>query len=104
MYKISGIWTDVMRMGLLPEEIGKDDADWWIEHQNEIGFALRVLMGLRLAVVPNEFTVSRCQKHKEALAIKPSNAMKRLHRHSRAHYGYRDKRDKQLRASVARRM
>lgn len=102
MYKISGLWTDVMRMGLLPEEKHKDDADWWIEHQDEIGFTLRVLMGLRLAVVPHEFTVTRCQKNNDALEIKASNAMKRLYRLSRAYYGYRDERDKHLRASVAR--
>lgn len=102
MYTICGIWADVMRMGLLPEEKGKHDADWWVEHQNEIEFTLRVLMGLGLAFTPNHKGIlGQSPEHAETQEVKPSNAMKRLHRYSRAHYRYRDERDKQLMASVA---
>jgi hypothetical protein len=103
MHTICGIWADVMRMRLLPEEKGKHDADWWVEHQNEIAFTLRVLMGLGLAFTPNHNRIlGQSPKHTETLEVKPSNAMKRLHRYSRAHYRYRDERDKQLTASVAK--
>lgn len=102
MITICGILTDVLRMGLLPEEKGKHDADWWLEHQNEIKFTLRVLMGLGLAFTPNpKRNLGQSPKHAETVEVKPSNAMKRLHRYSRAHYRYRDERDKQLRASLA---
>jgi hypothetical protein len=82
MITICGILTDVLRMGRLPEEKGKHDADWWLEHQNEIKFTLRVLMGLGLA------NLGQSPEHAETVEVNPSNAMKLL-------------RDKQLRASGA---
>jgi hypothetical protein len=34
MLQISGIWADVMRMGLQREN-HQPDAEWWIEHQKK---------------------------------------------------------------------
>ena len=94
MFTIYGILVDVMRLGVGPDEEAKQDVQFWIDHQREIEFSLRVLSGLNLAVwrEPNENGVQD---------ISPSNALKRLHRNSRCHYTYRHSRDRHLRAALA---
>ena len=94
MFTIYGILVDVMRLGVGPDEEAKQDVQFWIDHQREIEFSLRVLSGLNLAVwrEPNEDGVQD---------ISPSNALKRLHRNSRCHYTYRHSRDRHLRAALA---
>ena len=56
MFTIYGILVDVMRLGVGPDEKAKQDVQFWIDHQREIEFSLRVLSGLNLAVwrEPNE--------------------------------------------------
>ena len=82
-----------MRLGLPDEELGKHDIEWWLDHQKEIEFAFKVLAGLNLATwhEPNENGVHD---------IVPSNALKRLLRHSKSHYTCRRARDKHLRVAL----
>jgi len=93
MFVLYGIWTDVMRLGLAPEEETKPDVEWWIDHQKEIEFTLTVLKGL------NSTT---CQEPGEGRVrdISPSNALKRLVRYSLSHYLCRHARDNHLRAAL----
>jgi hypothetical protein len=113
IFKISAIWADVMRSGLLRSESDKEDADWWIEHKSEINFAFRVLAGLGLAKShylsddedikeeildeleeredPNEVCVS---------PVRPSKTLKRLYRGAARRY--RRERDKHLSSSFLR--
>src|SRR5713101_6090915 len=93
MLQISGIWLDVMRMGLEANN-HQDDAEWWIERQKEIEFAFGVLAGLGLA--------NRNSRAEDGTAVwSPSRSMKRLHRFSWRYYGYRQSRDEHLQASLA---
>jgi hypothetical protein len=91
--QISGIWADVMRMGLAAENT-QPDADWWLEHQKEIAYAFKVLCGLGLA---NQGGQTKDGK----VVWNASNPMKRLHRHGWQYYRYRDARDKRLQADLA---
>jgi hypothetical protein len=93
MLQISGIWADVMRMGLQGDN-DKPDNQWWIEHQKEIEFAFGVLAGLGLA---HESGTAE----DGTVVWTPSRTMKRLHRYSRFYYGYREARDKHLQANLA---
>jgi hypothetical protein len=94
MFVIYGMWADVMRLGLLPEEAIKEDVEWWQEHQKEIDFTFKVLAGLNLATwrEPDEDGVQN---------IAPSNALKKLLRYKRPHYIGRSARDKHLQALFA---
>jgi hypothetical protein len=94
MIEISGLWADVMRMGV--ERHDQDDAEWWMARQNEIEFALRVLAGLGLA--------NRRSPKNGTVEWSPSRSLKQLHRYSRRHHDYRHARDKHLKARVARRV
>jgi hypothetical protein len=90
MLQISGIWADVMRMGLQGKNY-QPDAEWWLEHEKEIEFAFGVLAGLGLA--------KRNGPVKDGTVVwTPSRTMKRLHSH--LHYGYRHARDKHLQANL----
>jgi hypothetical protein len=62
-----------MRMGLEADN-NQNDAEWWLERQKEIAFALKVLAGLGLA---NQGGQTKDGK----VMWSPSNPMKRLHRH-----------------------
>jgi hypothetical protein len=92
LIQISGIWTDVMRVGLEADN-NQSDAEWWLDHQKEIAFAFKVLAGLGLA--------NQRGQTKEGRAVwTPSNPMKRLHRYNWQYYRYRDARDKRLQAHL----
>ena len=71
LIQISGIWADVMRIGLEADN-NQNDSEWWLEHQAEIAFALKVLAGLGLA---NQGGQTKDGK----VVWNPSNPMKRLH-------------------------
>jgi len=92
MLQISGIWADVMRMGVQPH-VNQDDAEWWIEHQKEIKFAFGVLAGLGLANQGETLEDG-------TIAWSPSRLMKRIHREWQF-YRYRHARDERLQAIVA---
>jgi hypothetical protein len=93
-FEIYGAWIDVMRLAMSDEDLGKQDIEFWLDHQKEIEFAFKVLAGLNLATwhEPNENGVQD---------IAPSNALKRLLRYSTSHYTCRRVRDKHLRAALA---
>src|SRR3984893_19426487 len=93
LLQISGIWADVMRMWLVADN-SQPDAEWWLEHQAEIAFALKVLAGLGLA---NQGGQTKDGK----VVWNPSNPMKRLHRHGWQYYRYRNAPDKRLQADLA---
>jgi hypothetical protein len=93
LIQISGIWADVMRMGIEAEN-NQTDAEWWLGHQKEIAFAFKVLSGLGLA---NQGGQTKDGK----VVWNPSNPMKRLHRHGWQYYRYRNARDKRLQADLA---
>jgi hypothetical protein len=93
LIQISGIWADVMRMGIEADN-NQTDAEWWLGHQKEIAFAFKVLAGLGLA---NQ----RGQTKDGKVVWVPSNPMKRLHRLGWQYYRYRDARDKGLQADLA---
>jgi hypothetical protein len=93
LIQISGIWADVMRTGIEAEN-NQTDAEWWLEHQKEIAFALKVLSGLGLA---NQGGQTKDGK----LVWNPSNPMKRVHRHGWQHYRYRSARDQHLQKDLA---
>jgi hypothetical protein len=93
LIQISGIWADVMRMGIETDN-NENDAGWWLEHQKEIDFALKVLSGLGLA---NQGGQTKDGK----VVWNASNPMKRLHRHGWQFYRYRKARDKRLQADLA---
>jgi hypothetical protein len=93
LIQISGIWADVMRIGLEADN-NQNDSEWWLEHQAEIAFALKVLAGLGLA---NQGGQTKDGK----VVWNPSNPMKRLHRHGWQYYRYRNARDKRLQADLA---
>jgi hypothetical protein len=95
MLLISGIWADVMRMGV-QEDNGRDDAEMWISHQKEIEFVFGVLAGLGLARRGST-------ADNGSVVWLPSNRMKQIHRFSRLHYDYRRVRDEHLQNVVARR-
>jgi hypothetical protein len=96
MFVIYGMWVDVMRLGLLPEEGIKEDVDWWQDHQKEIEFTFKVLAGLNLATW-------RESDEDGVQNIAPSNSLKKLLRYSsRPHCICRRARDKHLQALFAR--
>jgi hypothetical protein len=91
--QISGMWADVMRMGLEADN-NQSEAEWWLERQKEIAFAFKVLAGLGLAY-------QRCQRKDGKVSWVSSNAMKRLHRQGWQHNRYRSARDKHLQKDLA---
>src|SRR5579859_1919498 len=97
MFKIYGIWIDVMRMGQHPGDEAKTDTEWWSAHQGEIEFTLKVLSGLGLAFW------RRTPDEDGELDVRSSRLLKRLHRDDKTHCRYLRARDKRLRANLARR-
>jgi hypothetical protein len=92
LLQISGIWADVMRMWLEADN-SQPDAEWWLEHQKAIAFALKVLAGLGLA--------NQGGKTKDGKVVwTPSKPMKRLYRNWR-YYRYLSARDKHLQIDLA---
>ena len=92
---IASIWVDVMRMGLLPEDEGQHDAEWWHKRQKEIHFAFRVLAGLGLAdAEPLSDDKRDLQNVQELIEqeghvifpVLPSKKLKRLYRKASARY------------------
>jgi hypothetical protein len=92
LIQISGIWVDVMRMGLEAES-NQPDAEWWLQHQKEIAFAFKVLAGLGLA---NQGGTTKDGK----VVWTPSRPMKRLYRNLR-YFRYLSARDKHLQIDLA---
>jgi hypothetical protein len=113
-FLISAIWLDVMRMGQPLEEVDVDDVEWWRQHNKEINFAFKILVGLGLAESVVFSEDEKAEKEKQELEddgeclelytwpVTPSKDLMRLY--SKAISKYLRERDNRLSRKFWRRL